>query len=118
MKDSFKDLIQSKIKIIDSKENNMKYIKLKTDAWTSIQAGMRAIGHDFTIQRLKEQWSRMKIHARTSVSNFKRAQRETGGGECAEEPSEFDLEIVDMNPHNFEEDHALYDSDIVVMFKV
>lgn len=107
----FEGARKAETKIVDSKEISTKGIKEKLEAWKTIEKEMSALGYDIPLQRLKEQWNRIKTQARTSLSEFTKQRKATGGGECPKQPSEFDFIVADMTLMDIEKDECLFDSD-------
>ncbi|KAJ3622512.1 hypothetical protein MTP99_003017 [Tenebrio molitor] len=75
---------------------------------------MRKAGHIRSPSKLRDNYFRMKQAAKTSIAQFKKEQRKTGGGPGPSEtetPSDMDWAIHNVCPIDFEEDVSAFDSD-------
>ncbi|XP_055839191.1 histone-lysine N-methyltransferase 2B-like [Episyrphus balteatus] len=113
MKELLIEAVRPVADIIDSKMNDGKNLKLKTEAWEGIAASFRASGFYLQPKQIRDRWSRYKQEARTNISHYKRSQKETGGGKPPEEPAEADYEIAEISAIDFVEDIAEFDSDAI-----
>lgn len=70
-----------------------------------------------TVIEIKQQWRLSKLDAKKRLSNYKREQSETGGGQKPPSPDCVTNEILEMIPQEFEVDCNKFDSD-GIMFQV
>jgi hypothetical protein len=82
--------------------------------WEELAEKMRKAGHIRSPSKLRDNYFRMKQAAKTSIAQFKKEQRKTGGGPGPSEtetPSDMDWAIHNVCPIYFEEDVSAFDSD-------
>lgn len=107
MKAVLVELVKPFIAIIDSKIGNAKMIKQKNDCWKKIKTDMDTAGYTFSC------WSRAKTTARSSISAYKKGQRQTGGGTPPKTPDELEFQISGIAAMDFEVDLSAYDCDAI-----
>lgn len=69
------------------------------------------VGNQRGVKRVKEQWQRMKLQAKKTISQYRKQCNATGGGPPPDEPSDIDWKIKDLLPQEFTEEISIYDSD-------
>ena len=78
------ELVSTQINVVEDKRSDNNAHKKKKAAWKHIyeQFEVRYEGTGRDVVRLNEQWKQMKATAKKEVSDFKRAQKKTGGGKA------------------------------------
>ncbi|XP_018573483.2 uncharacterized protein LOC108912660 [Anoplophora glabripennis] len=107
----FLDLICEEIKIIENKKKLTVLNRDKHAAWERIKCKINVQGYTRDIQRMKEQWQRMKVQAKTAIRRHEKSMCQTGGGPPEPKPSDIDYNIKDLLPHEFTDDYSTFDSD-------
>jgi hypothetical protein len=82
--------------------------------WVELAEKMREAGLIRSPSKLRDNYFRMKQAAKTSITQFKKEQRKTGGGPGpseSEAPSDMDWAIHNVCSIDFEEDVSVFDSD-------
>lgn len=62
-------------------------------------------------KKIKDQWKRMKIAAKSSIAQEKKYKNGTGGGPPKKQPDTLDYAIEEIIPMDFIEDSSQFDSD-------
>ncbi|GLV33434.1 apontic [Carabus blaptoides fortunei] len=97
--------------IIENKKKCVTTNRMKDEAWRKIQKDMLHEGYVRDINRIKEQWQRMKVQSKTHIRNFKKCTKQTGGGPPPTQPTEIEYQISELIPHEFTDDKNPFDSD-------
>ena len=106
------DFIRPRIGSIEDKICNQNNNKKKANAWENVHKEFCAkYGDVRTVSQIKEQWKALKIQAKKSYSNYKNELKATGGGPPPPEPKQFDQDIKDLIPNEFEELVNPFDDD-------
>ncbi|XP_036340328.1 uncharacterized protein LOC118749634 [Rhagoletis pomonella] len=109
-KDCFLEFMAKHISVIDDKRNDTKMISKKKDVWRIIKSDMESLGYEREISKLRQQWMRMKAHAKTNLATVRKARTATGNLVEVPELSHSDEEVVDMIQIELQEDSILIDS--------
>jgi hypothetical protein len=106
--------VQEHSVVLESKTADPNIFKKKRKLWEELAEKMRKAGHIRSPSKLRDNYFRMKQAAKTSIAQFKKEQRKTGGGPGPSEtetPSDMDWAIHNVCPIYFEEDVSAFDSD-------
>ncbi|XP_040068604.1 uncharacterized protein LOC115317348 [Ixodes scapularis] len=110
------DLILPYVAVIEDKSNDheVNVQKKKKRAWQVIDSNFRAESATKVrdLDRIKEQWRRMKLTAKKNWRDYSKELSRTGGGAPPKEPSAVDTAIKDALPHEFVRDTSAYDDDV------
>ncbi|KAH0820483.1 hypothetical protein GEV33_002308 [Tenebrio molitor] len=99
---------------VGEQNRGSEHFKKKRKLWEELAEKMRKAGHIRSPSKLRDNYFRMKQAAKTSITQFKKEQRKTGGGPGpseSETPSDMDWAIHNVCPIDFEEDVSAFDSD-------
>lgn len=96
---------------MEDRGNDTSMILKKKNAWKDIHRCMLAAGYDREIPKLKQQWVRMKVSARKSVSRVRKTSHATGNCVPVPKLSEEDDAVHGMIEAEFLEDDILIDCD-------
>ncbi|KAI4459705.1 apontic [Holotrichia oblita] len=105
------EFIKDEIPVIENKKKMTIFNKDKTAAWERIARKLQIEGYTRDIKRIREQWLRMKISAKKTISIFKKQCYQTGGGPPPANPTDMDWYISKLVPQDFIEDVSIFDSD-------
>ncbi|KAG6454429.1 hypothetical protein O3G_MSEX008693 [Manduca sexta] len=105
-KDVLRELIAQSRHIIENKNTKASSNKKKTEEWINVLMGKNRSDGD-----VKLAWKRMKLAAKANLSTHRNHQMQTGGGEKPKSPSQEDLAIMAIAPHDFIVEFNNYDSD-------
>lgn len=108
------DLILPYVAVIEDKSNDHEVNVQKKKAWQVIDSNFRAESTTKVrdLDRIKEQWRRMKLTAKKNWRDYSKELSRTGGGAPPKEPSAVDTAIKDALPHEFVRDTSAYDDDV------
>ncbi|GBP13518.1 hypothetical protein EVAR_6872_1 [Eumeta japonica] len=106
------NLIQSKIQIIEDKQTDINNHKTKLLAWKQVSENFNMIAsYPRAVDKMREQWKRIKQNAKKYIFAHQRAASPTGGGTNEKRVSELDWLVYSLVSHSFFEDSSQYDSD-------
>ncbi|XP_037294403.1 uncharacterized protein LOC119189306 isoform X2 [Manduca sexta] len=111
-KDVLRELIAQSRHIIENKNTKASSNKKKTEEWKNIAQRINVLmGKNRSDGDVKLAWKRMKLAAKANSSTHRNHQMQTGGGEKPKSPSQEDLAIMAIAPHDFIMEFNNYDSD-------
>ncbi|XP_037298513.1 uncharacterized protein LOC119190532 isoform X2 [Manduca sexta] len=111
-KDVLRELIAQSRHIIKNKNTKASSNKKKTEEWKNIAQRINVLmGKNRSDGDVKLAWKRMKLAAKANLSTHRNHQMQTGGGEKPKSPSQEDLAIMAIAPHDFIVEFNNYDSD-------
>lgn len=91
---------------VESKSNDVKIVKEKQAAWKGIEQMFRENGYTRDMERIKQQWKRMKFAAKKNISNSeKEIKTESDTNTSKSIPSETDIRIRNLCPDLTTEAH-------------
>ncbi|XP_035435021.2 uncharacterized protein LOC118265871 [Spodoptera frugiperda] len=104
--------VKEHISVIENKNTDTNTNKAKLRAWQKITERFNELNNkERTTVEIKQQWRFSKLDAKKKLSNYKRDQNRTGGGQKPQSPDPVTNEILDMIPQEFEVDFNKFDSD-------
>ncbi|KAJ4425478.1 hypothetical protein ANN_28094, partial [Periplaneta americana] len=107
-----KEIIRDDLNIIECKVTDTNTNKAKSRVWQKVHNRFTELNvRDRTLTELKQQWRCMKLDAKKSVSMYRQAIHQTGGGPKPPSPSNDVAEVMEMIPLEFEVDENEFDSD-------
>lgn len=106
-----RECINKHLRVVEHKGNDTSMILKKKESWKDIHRCMLAAGYDRGIAKLKQQWVRMKVSARKSVSHVRKTSLATGNCVPVSKLSEEDDAVCGMIEAEFLEDDILIDCD-------
>lgn len=90
------ELVNKSKNVIECKTNEIS-AERKREAWVEIEKEMKSMGFDRNINRIKEQWRRMKTTSKWNLIRYVK-KMQIAGDNFPEEPNRMDLIILDTFP--------------------
>ncbi|CAH0727114.1 unnamed protein product, partial [Brenthis ino] len=113
-KDILREMIAQSRHIIEDKSTRASSNIKKAQEWKNIANKINELmGKNRSDGEVKLAWKRMKLAAKANLSAHRQHQMKTGGGEKPKSPSQGDMAIMDIAPHDFIVEYNDYDSDAI-----
>ncbi|CAH2096051.1 unnamed protein product [Euphydryas editha] len=113
-KDILREMIAQSRHIIEDKSTKASSNIKKAQEWKNIAKKINELtGKNRSDGEVKLAWKRMKLAAKANLSAHRQHQMKTGGGEKPKSPSQEDLAIMNIAPHDFLVEYTDYDSDAI-----